>query len=59
MQKAFAELTKMKPNDAEVRLGLATSYALENRVALAHQVYREIAVRFPNDEQIGDVYRGD
>ena len=56
MQKAFAELTKMKPNDAEILLGLATSYALENRVALAHQIYREIAVRFPGDEQISDVH---
>ena len=57
MQKVFAELTKMKPKDANVWLGLATSYALESRVALAYQVYQEIVIRFPGDEQIKDIYQ--
>ena len=56
MQKAFAELMRFQPNNADARFGLAYSYALDSRLALAFRGFQTFLQKFPTDENLDDEY---
>ncbi len=50
MQKAFVKLTQFQPGNSDGWFGLAYSYALDSRIALAVRGFREFLRRFPDNE---------
>ncbi len=54
MQKSFAKLKQLQPNNANAWFGLAYANALDSRIALAHRGFDEFCKKFPDDENIAE-----